>query len=276
MAIVGKQLYLGGEPVTIVQNNRFVAVDPYDYTPGTPIQPEATAFLTATGITDPTISSAINQLVYDLKGYSIWSNMIAIYPFVGGTSSTTSYNLINTATFQISWNTGFSFSSTGVTNNGTNSTNTGINISTDLSQNDSSVSLYVGSNTAGEDKIDMGFVSSANGIQIATRNVANQYGGKMYDSTNDNYANTDSRGFYQFSRDNSSTYYAQRNTTRNTTTRTSLTPPSGTLRLGGLAAAAFSTKEYRFASAGTSLTTTEMDDYYTAVQAFQTTLSRNV
>lgn len=276
MAIVGKKLYLGGEPVTIIQNNRFVAVDPYDYTPGTPIQPEATAFLTATGITDPTISSAINQLVYDLKGYGVWANMIAIYPFVGGTSSTTSYNLKDTSTFQISWNTGFSFSSDGVTNNGTNSTDTGINISTDLSQNDSSISIYVGSNTAAEDKLDMGFVSSANGIQIFSRNLADTWGGKMMDNTNNAYSNTDSRGFYQFSRDNSSSYYAQRNTTRNTTTQASLTPPSGTLRLGGLANAAYATKQYRFASAGSSLTTTQMDDYYTAVQAFQTTLSRNV
>jgi len=57
--------------------------------------PDALAFLTATGITDLTISNAINQLVLDLKSNSIWSKMTAIYPFVGGTGTTHKYNLKN-------------------------------------------------------------------------------------------------------------------------------------------------------------------------------------
>ena len=237
---------------------------------------DAWNFLSTAGITDSTEKSAVNQLVLDLKSAGIWSKLIAIYPFVGGTSTTTKYNLKDTSTFTITWNTGFSFSSDGVTNNGTNSSSTGINISTNLSQNNSSISIYVGSNTAGEDKIDFGAVSGGNGIQLVSRNVANQFGGKMYTNVNDNYSNSDARGFYQFSRDNSSSYYAQKNTTRNTTTRTSNTPPSVVLAIGGLPNLAYATKQYRFASAGQALSTTEMDDFYTAVQAFQTTLGRNV
>ena len=64
---------------------------------------DAQAFITAASITDPTQQSAINQLVVDLKGYGVWTKMQAIYPFVGGTSTSTSYNLKNTAQFQISW-----------------------------------------------------------------------------------------------------------------------------------------------------------------------------
>jgi len=268
------KFYLGDKLVYPYVGNDYAFVNPFAP------DPDATAFLTATGITDSTIQNAINNLVVDLKGYGIWTKMKAIYPFVGGTVTTNKYNLKDPqdtdGAFRIAFGTGFTFSADGVTASGTSASNTYVNISTDLSQNDSSVSIYVGSNTSGEDKIDFGFISSANGIQILTRNVANQFGGKMMDSTNNSYANTDSRGFYQFSRDNSSTYYAQKNTTRNTATQASITPPSGTLRLGGLATVAFATKEYRFASAGQALSTTEMDDYYTAVQAFQTSLSRQV
>lgn len=50
---------------------------------GTPVDPDAQAFITAASITDPTQQSAINQLVVDLKGYNVWTKMKAIYPFVG-------------------------------------------------------------------------------------------------------------------------------------------------------------------------------------------------
>ena len=49
------------------------------------LDPDAQAFLTATGITDATISGAINTLVLNLKGFNLWSKMYAVYPFVGGT-----------------------------------------------------------------------------------------------------------------------------------------------------------------------------------------------
>jgi hypothetical protein len=61
------------------------------------IDPDAQAFLTATGITDPTITSAIDTLVLDLKAASLWTKMKALYPFVGGTSTTHKYNLVDPA-----------------------------------------------------------------------------------------------------------------------------------------------------------------------------------
>ena len=59
------------------------------------IDPDAQAFLTAAGITDATITSAINTLVVDLKGYNIWTKMKAVYPFVGGTAAAHKFNLKN-------------------------------------------------------------------------------------------------------------------------------------------------------------------------------------
>jgi len=54
---------------------------------------DAQAFLTATGITDLTISNAINDLVVGLKADSLWTKYKAIYPCVGGTAFTHKFNL---------------------------------------------------------------------------------------------------------------------------------------------------------------------------------------
>jgi hypothetical protein len=85
---------------------------------GTPApDPATTAFLDATGITDPTISSAINTLVVSLKNANLWDKFYAIYPMVGGTSTTCKYNLVDPqdtdAAFRITWNGACAFSSYG-------------------------------------------------------------------------------------------------------------------------------------------------------------------
>ena len=119
MAEVGKKLYLGNEPITLIQNNGFVYADPFFQSD---VDPDATAFLTAAGITDPTISSAIDTLVVDLKGYGIWSKMLAIYPFVGGTATTHKWNLKDprdlNAAYRLSFFGTITHSSTGVKGDG--------------------------------------------------------------------------------------------------------------------------------------------------------------
>jgi hypothetical protein len=50
------------------------------YTTGS--DPDYQAFITATGITEPTQSAALETLVSDLKSYGLWSKMKAIYPMV--------------------------------------------------------------------------------------------------------------------------------------------------------------------------------------------------
>jgi len=54
---------------------------------------DAQAFITAAGITDPTQQTAINSLVVGMKADNIWTKMNAIYPFVGGTATTHKWNL---------------------------------------------------------------------------------------------------------------------------------------------------------------------------------------
>lgn len=255
---------------------------------GIPIQPEATAFLTATGITDPTISAAINELVYDLKGAGVWSNMVAIYPFVGGTATTHKYNLIDPrdldAAFRLTFN-GVSHSANGITNGGAsnNAAYTRVNIQTDLSQNDAYIAIYSGTSAA-QDGIDMAAISGAVGIQLNVRAlgipdkiITKIQSGTAYEET----SNTDGSGFYQVSRTSSTGYTLQKNTTQYAKTRASSSPPNEWIAIGGLGttqttSVANSTRNYRYSAIGAGLTTTQMDNHYTAVQKFQTALGRNV
>jgi hypothetical protein len=59
-----------------------------------PIDPSAQAFIDATGISG-TDATAINTLVVDLKAASLWTKMKVIYPMVGGTKNTMKYNLVD-------------------------------------------------------------------------------------------------------------------------------------------------------------------------------------
>jgi len=112
--------------------------------------PDAQAFITAAAITDPTQQAAINTLVVDLKGYSLWTNMKAFYPFVGGTNAQHSWNLKNTAQFQISWFGGVTSSSNGVTVVTNGYGNTGLNMSTQISSvNAWSAGVYTNQYTSG-------------------------------------------------------------------------------------------------------------------------------
>lgn len=79
---------------------------------------DAQAFFTSYGITDLTEKTATNQLVLDLKSGGFWSGIVYFMPYLGGTSFSCSGNLKNPATYQMTWYSGTTFDSKGVTFNG--------------------------------------------------------------------------------------------------------------------------------------------------------------
>jgi len=138
-------------------------------TSGGGFDPDAQSFISAAGITDPTQQNAVNSLVTDLKGYSIWTKMKAIYPFVGGTSSTHSYNLKNTAQYQITWNGGITHSSNGVQFGGVNGYgNTGLNAGSVLGQNSTHFSFYSRTDIIAN-SVEMGINASARQLYLLYR-----------------------------------------------------------------------------------------------------------
>jgi hypothetical protein len=140
-----------------------------------PVDPDAQAFITAAAITDSTQQAAINTLVVDLKGYNVWTKMKVLYPFVGGDATKHSWNLKNTAQFQISWIGGVTHSSNGVQFGGVNGRgDTNFNPSTNSLLNSTHFSFYsrtiTGTNIF---EVESGVTSSSNALNLLTLRVSN-------------------------------------------------------------------------------------------------------
>jgi hypothetical protein len=249
---------------------------------------DAQAFITAAGITDATQQSAINTLVTDLKGYGVWTKMKAIYPFVGGTASTHKWNLKDPrdldAAFRLVFSGGSTHSSTGWLPNGTNGyADTFLNQSTQLSVNSVHLSIYTRTNTSIQ-RFDIGGNSGSpnfQGAQLSSFYQGIGILGHLYSYPTDSViaaSPTTSVGFTLGSRVSSTSNKIYRNSSllnTNTTARTS-NLPNVSVKLATDDTTRFSNREFSLASIGDGLTDTEAANLYTAVQAYQTTLSRNV
>lgn len=77
-------------------------------------------FYTATGITNNQQRSYIYYISKHLEARNKWDNYRGIYPFVGGTAFTHSYNLWDTSLYKITWFGGMTHDANGITGNGTN------------------------------------------------------------------------------------------------------------------------------------------------------------
>jgi len=243
------------------------------------LDPSASDFITVANITDSTQQDAINQLVLDLKSYSIWSKLEAIYPYIGGNATSHSYNLKDTTQFQITWNGGVTHDSNGITGNGTNGYgNTGL-IPNSVLTNFVSMGVYIGNNVL-ELKADIGSYGTS-GCRIISRYSSNIFGSLVMDGTNKTVSGvTDSRGLKCINRTTTSNRQAYLDGVEYLDTNTSSgysTFPVSVLAINNNGTnSLFSTRQQRFAFIGNSLTTTEHANLYTAIQDFQTALIRNV
>jgi hypothetical protein len=262
--------------------------------PKTSFDPDAQAFITAAVITDPTQQGAINTLVVDLKGYNIWTKFKAIYPIVGGTASQHKYNLKDPrdldAAFRLTYGTGVTHSSTGMVSNGTTGyANTFFNPITQSSlQNNFFLSVYSRTNSNTGNSYEIGNADNwTTGVKF-TGIIARYNNNRRYISIADPYSTsnteTDSRGFYCGGTNGSSNQILYKNGV-NVLSGTSLQSGFSNINificavnslLPTFAAVGFSIKQLAFSSIGDGLTPTEAANFYTAVQAFQTTLGRQV
>jgi hypothetical protein len=81
--------------------------------------PLTAAFLAATGITGSANIQALNDFETGLTTYSLTSKFTAIYPLMGGNSTATSYNFLDTGSYRITWSGTLTFNINGVqTTNG--------------------------------------------------------------------------------------------------------------------------------------------------------------
>lgn len=246
---------------------------------------DAQAVITAiesTGVTlTATQKTACNTLVTDLKGYGIWSKLKAVYGFLGGTAGAHKWNWKNPAdtdaAFRLVFFGGLTHSSAGITGNGTNGYfDTFLNDNTTLQLNDVHASAYSSSNIARATDVLFSTVELANNaIFLNPRNSTDIFGSRLHNTNLGNISNTNSTGFYAVNRISSASYSAIKNNTATTINETSTSKQNDKI-LGLVAGTIYSQRNISWMSIGDGLTTTEAANLYTAVQAYQTTLSRNV
>lgn len=247
---------------------------------------DAQAFLSAAGITDATQQAAINTLVVDLKADGLWSKMKAIYPFVGGTASTHKYNLKDPrdldAAFRLVFNGGWTHSSTGATPNGTNGyADTKLSPSSVLAQNSTHASFYSRTNISTANQIDFGASAALTKCYAYLNDGGLTYFRINHFTTESSTSvGGSSQKNYIFNRTNSTTESVFLNSTKTSFTKASNGIPNVNMYLGATnnqgSAALFASKQCAMFTIGDGLTDTEAANFYTAVQAYQTALSRQV
>ena len=264
---------------------------------GIPLDPDAVAFLTAAGITDGTITSAINNLVVSLKGFGLWTKLKAIYPFVGGTATTHKFNLKDpqdtNAAFRLVFAGGWTHSANGAQPNGTNAyADTFFVPNTHQSITSGHISAYSRTSATSLTTFGLSIGASNNSTQTSyltiRRNFTPSSVGVMWGELSNDFvaaSNADGKGFYILTRTSSSllqffksgTLLAQ---TAGAQTQTQVVNFSYYLATINAANSpgvlTYDNKEFAFVSMGDGINTTQSLDLQTAVQAFQTTLGRQV
>ena len=264
-------------------------IDPYRFNT---CPAEALAFITAAGITDATQRQAICTLVRDLQSYGIWNKMKAIYPMVGGTSTTCKYNLKDPrdldAAYRLVFSGGWTFSNTGALPNGVNAAaNTFLTQVTSGAYNNTHLSYYSRSNVLDTNlRVEMGagvgsdFISLYLGLFFSgVRVYGGNCGSKGANITNP--TNTLGLGINNATSSTLQKIYRNGIEIANSTATQTATPSSlVNIYLGAQGAlsgpTAFSNRECAFASIGDGLTDADAANLYTAVQFYQTTLGRQV
>lgn len=251
------------------------------------IDPDAQAFfdrvIAAGGSLTTTEKIAVNQLVLDIKSYSIWTKMKAIYPMVGASAAACAQNL-KSSSFTGTFNGGITYLSTGVQGNGsTGYFDTTVKPNQQLSLNSTHISFYCNQVPNVGNANLMGTRLNGNAYLLITPSYPLQ-NGAFYTSNNSYEVNRGgiiltNLGFFINTRTTSTTSVLFRNTTKYSYSDNSVDLDTGNIYLLGSNSG---NNTYRhngicaFASIGDGLNDTEASDLYTAVQTFNTTLSRQV
>jgi hypothetical protein len=246
---------------------------------------DAQAFITATGITNNTQKSAVNQLVLDLKSYSLWTKIKALYPFVGGTATTHKFNLKDPrdldAAFRLTFAGGMTHSNLGIVPNGSDAfADTKFNPTGNLSLNSAHISAYINDYGSGiligSDQNYRFWISPRFG-------ASNERSAIFINESVFNYGSSSiNKGMWLGSRINSSyTKLYNNGSIYLYPTYASVSLENGKVYIAARAispttADSYFNKPISFASIGDGLTDADASNFYTAVNAYQIALSRNV
>jgi len=272
---------------------------------GSSFDSDAQAFITAAGITDNTQQTAINTLVVGLKADSVWSKIGIIYPFVGGNATSHRYNLKSADSYLLTFYGDWTHDSTGAQPNGINAYAStgyidsayGVNIHRAVysRQNIEGTGIDLGVSfriTEGE-----GGYGGSNIFNIGSTTFFTQLGDSYSIANHATTPNT--LGLFVSSRTGAGSLGLDISGYRNGTLLSTVNTNSGygigsNFTIGNpiyLSAnyyyyveegvpfedvTEFSNRQQSFVSYGEGLTSAEVANFYTRVQAFQTALGRAV
>jgi len=229
----------------------------------------------AGGSLSATEKTAVNTLVVQMKADGIWTPIKAIYPMVGASSAACSRNL-KSDDFNGTFSTGWTFASTGVTPNGSSAyMDTNLNPSTVISGQDSHISYYsrTNNNILGAD------IGCGDIMELLT-NFGNRFYADYPDSSRIDVPNSNSSGYFTVTNDSSNGKNIYRNSINiGASAFVNSNFPNANVGIATWSVTnpnRFSNREIAFTSIGPSLNNTQVSNFYTAVQAFQEALNREV
>ena len=250
----------------------------------------AHAYIIGAGLTIPSIEAdASNQLVIDLKGFNLWSGMLAVHPIAGTTSASQRTDLVTPGgAFDITFNGTWTHTSTGAAPDGVTAYgDTGITPSINISDiNKHAFFFYSRTNVNAFNQSDVGTRDFTGGISrlelISDAGASSAFAANS--AILDFTPTADSLGLFSVARTGATTVSLYKNgvlaaTTANAVNYLSILPIylSASSSNGGPSPTNFSTRECAFFGVyNGALDATQNANLYTAIQAFQTTLSRQV
>ena len=244
---------------------------------------DALDFLSRASITNPTERLAINYLVTQLKLNSLYTKFFALYPIVGGTSSTTSHNLISSS-YQLTYTGSWTYSSNGIIPGGTTSDYASTSLTPLGLMNVNSTSVGIWSRT---DTANIGTsigVADGDGdtTQVLLNGITKQIGTFVNHRTTILVSSVmaDTIGLFISSRTSSSAIANYRNgTSVGTTTTAPVQLPSLPIAIGARTNGVGtvnspSDRELALAFIATGFSAAEVAIFYPIIQTFQTILGR--
>jgi len=245
--------------------------------------PNAWSFVQVAGITDSAQRQAIYALVAGLKANGTWSKYLAIYPFVGGTADSHKYNLKDPqnldSSYRITWSGSVIHNSTGVSSTSGGYGNTNLNpTAAGMSVGSVSLATYQEVGTV-DNTVSIGLEAASPFAEWALSATTSGFypiitsnGVYPLDSGPD-------AGLFVATRSNATTVQGYNNgqATVDSAQASTVIPNLSFYLLAsnidGSAGGASATP-LRFAAIGAGLTSTEVGNDYTVIQAFQAALGR--
>lgn len=254
------------------------------------LDPDVKNYKNKSGVSDGVIIPIVNTYVTELKAAGIWNKFYAIYPFLGGTSSTTSFNLKDPDYYKIFWAGTMAYGTLGVDFDGVSGFgDTNFDFSALASTiEDIHFSFYTPDANAGLANVPMGVGSSAadDRIRMAFDAGTNNYYADMW--SNGAIAGRvlvaglgAPAGHYLASRFSASTAFVYLDGVQkalNSVTVDVSDVPSDTFYIGATnlagVASGFTTKTIGLATIGKHLTATDITSFHTITDKFLTSLGR--